>query len=165
VTFAQTGTVSLSWNPPTKNTDGSSLTNLASTKVYWGPAPSTLSSSTIINNPSAASYVVTGLNPGTWFFAVSAVNAAGAESSLSNVVQKSIAGSGPVTIAGPVFSIQTTDNSMVNPQLGTIAAGKPCDQAQGAIFGGKTYLRVNVADASLFAGVDTAGLMLVAACQ
>ena len=37
-----TGSATLSWTPPTTNTDGSSLTNLAGYKVYWGPSQGTI---------------------------------------------------------------------------------------------------------------------------
>ncbi len=30
------GTATLSWTPPTQNTDGSPLTDLAGYRVYWG---------------------------------------------------------------------------------------------------------------------------------
>lgn len=36
VNTAFAATVSLSWNPPTANTDGSQLTDLAGYKVYYG---------------------------------------------------------------------------------------------------------------------------------
>ena len=53
-----TGSATLSWTPPTTNTDGSPLTNLAGYKVYWGPPPGTYPNSVTLTNPGLTSYVV-----------------------------------------------------------------------------------------------------------
>ncbi len=76
--------------PPTTNTDGSPLTNLAGYKVYWGPSQGTYPNSVTLNNPGLTSYVVGNLAPGTYFFAATALNSAGVESSFSGVGSKTI---------------------------------------------------------------------------
>ena len=43
-----------------------------------------------VNNPGLTSYVVGNLAPGTYYFAVTALNSAGAESPMSNVGSKVI---------------------------------------------------------------------------
>jgi hypothetical protein len=85
-----TGSATLSWLPPTQNTDGSPLTNLAGYKIYWGPQQGTYPNSTTLNNPGLATYVVEGLAPGTYFFVATAVNTVGAESTFSGVASKTI---------------------------------------------------------------------------
>jgi len=85
-----TGSAMLSWTPPTQNTDGSPLTNLAGYKIYWGTQQGTYPNSTTLNNPGLATYVVEGLAPGTYFFVATAVNAVGVESSFSGVASKTI---------------------------------------------------------------------------
>jgi hypothetical protein len=85
-----TGTATLTWTPPTQNTDGSPLTNLAGYKIYWGPAAGNYPNSVTVNNPGIATYVVTSLIPGTYFFAASALNTAGTESALSLAASKTI---------------------------------------------------------------------------
>ncbi len=85
-----TGSVTLSWNPPTQNTDGTALTNLAGYKVYWGTDQNEYTNSVDVNNPGIATYVIEQLTPATWYFAVTSVNSAGAESSYSNVASKQI---------------------------------------------------------------------------
>jgi hypothetical protein len=80
----------LSWTPPTQNTDGTALTNLAGYRVYWGTSQGNYTNSTTISNPGLSSYVVEQLTPATWYFALTAVNAAGAESSYSNVASKQV---------------------------------------------------------------------------
>lgn len=85
------GSATLSWTPPTTNTDGSPLTNLAGWRIEYGPvgpAGPGLNQTLSVNGASLTSYVVSGLASGTWAFAVHAVNAAGAESVQSNIAQK-----------------------------------------------------------------------------
>jgi hypothetical protein len=84
------GSATLSWTPPTTNTDGSPLTNLVGYRVYWGPAAGNYPSSVTLNNAGLSSYVVGSLAPGTYYFAVAAVNSVGAESAKSNVGSKTI---------------------------------------------------------------------------
>jgi putative Ig domain-containing protein len=85
-----TGSVTLSWTPPTQNTDGSPLNNLAGYRVYWGTSPGNLSSSVTIPNAGLATYVVGQLTPAQWHFAVTAYTTAGSESGYSNVASKTI---------------------------------------------------------------------------
>jgi hypothetical protein len=85
-----TGSATLSWTPPTTNTDGSPLTNLAAYRVHWGTTSGTYTSSVRIDNPGLASYVVEGLAPGTYYFVVTALSSTGAESQFSNVASKTI---------------------------------------------------------------------------
>jgi hypothetical protein len=84
------GSATLSWTPPTRNTDGSTLTNLAGYRIHWGAAAGSYTNTRTVNNPGLTSYVVDGLAPGTYFFAVTALNSAGAESALSNSGSKTI---------------------------------------------------------------------------
>jgi hypothetical protein len=81
-----TGQATLSWNPPTQNTDGSPAM-LTGYKVYWGTAQGSYSNSAQIDNPGIATYVVDQLTPATWYFVVTALSASG-ESGYSNIGQK-----------------------------------------------------------------------------
>ena len=90
VVATATGSAMLSWTPPTQNTDGTALTNLAGYRVYWGTSQGNYTNSTTISNPGLSSYVVEQLTPATWYFALTAVNSAGAESSYSNVASKQV---------------------------------------------------------------------------
>lgn len=85
-----TGSVTLSWTPPTQNTDSSALTNLAGYRVYWSTTPGSYANSTTVNNPGISSYVVEQLTPATWYFAVTAINTAGVESVFSNAASKTL---------------------------------------------------------------------------
>ena len=85
-----TGSATLTWAPPTQNTDGSPLTNLAGYRIYWGMSQGAYPNSVTVNSPGLASYVVDQLTPATWYFAVTAINAAGTESGYSNVASKAV---------------------------------------------------------------------------
>lgn len=75
-----TGAVTISWTPPTENTNGSVLTNLAGYHLYYGTTRTSLNHEIKITNPGLAAYVVSGLSAATWYFALTAVNTAGSES-------------------------------------------------------------------------------------
>ena len=85
-----TGSASLSWTPPTRNTDGSSLTNLAGYRITYGTSASALSKTITVSNPGMTSYVVDGLAAGTWYFAIKAYTSSGSESATSSVASKSV---------------------------------------------------------------------------
>ena len=85
-----TGSATLSWLPPTANTDGSPLTNLAGYRVYWGTSAGEYPNSVTLNNAGLTRYVVTDLVPGTWFFAATALNSSGAESTFSDAARMAI---------------------------------------------------------------------------
>jgi hypothetical protein len=78
----------LSWTPPTKNVDGTALTNLAGYRIYYGASSTTLGQVVEIRNAGVSAYVVENLTPGTWYFAVTAFNADGKESAMSNIASK-----------------------------------------------------------------------------
>lgn len=81
------GAVTLSWTPPTQNTDGTSLTNLAGYRVVYGTSASALNQ-TVQVNAGVSSVVVENLAPATYYFAVRAYTTSGIESTNSNVATK-----------------------------------------------------------------------------
>lgn len=85
-----TGSATLSWTPPTLNTDGSALTNLSGYKIYWGTALGTYPNSVTLSNPGLTSYVVDNLVPGTYYFVATALNSVGVESTFSSAASKTI---------------------------------------------------------------------------
>ena len=84
------GSATLDWMPPTENSDGTVLTNLAGYTVYYGTSPSSLTQSVKITNPGLASYTMSNLPSGTWYFAVTSYSSAGIESTRSGVVSATI---------------------------------------------------------------------------
>jgi hypothetical protein len=84
------GSATLSWAPPTRNADGSALTNLAGYRIAYGTSSSALNRTIEVRNAGITSYVVENLSPATYYFAVRAFSASGTESSNSNVASKTI---------------------------------------------------------------------------
>lgn len=80
----------VSWTAPTTNTNGTALTDLAGYRIYYGTSPDTLDQTIDVANAGAADYVVEGLTPGTWYFAVAAYTNTGLQSGLSNITSKTI---------------------------------------------------------------------------
>jgi hypothetical protein len=87
---APSGSAALSWTPPTQNTDGSPLTNLAGYVIYYGNSPIALDNRIQLSNPGLTAYTVSSLASGTYYFAITAYSDSGAESALSNIATKSI---------------------------------------------------------------------------
>jgi hypothetical protein len=86
----QLGSATVSWTPPTQNTDSSALTNLKGYRVKYGTSASNLSLSVDLPTPGITSVMIESLSPGTWYFAVTAYNTSNVESDLSNVASKVI---------------------------------------------------------------------------
>jgi len=93
-----TDDVTLTWEAPTQNTDGSELTDLAGFKVYWGTSPGSYPNGVTLNNPGLLAYVVDMLAAGTWYFVVTALNSFGGESSPSDVASATIVAPSPTPI-------------------------------------------------------------------
>lgn len=84
------GSATISWVPPTQNTDGTALTNLAGYKLYYGTSPGAMAYVTSITNAGQTSQMIENLSAATWYFAVTAYTKGGLESGKSTVVGKTI---------------------------------------------------------------------------
>ena len=73
-----TGSVTLSWDAPTTNSDGSPLSDLAGYKVYYGTSSGNYTNSVDVGNIAGSS--VSSLTPGSWCFSVTAYDTSGNES-------------------------------------------------------------------------------------
>ena len=88
VSFAES--VSLRWDAPTTNTDGTPLTDLLGFYIYQGTATGVYGSPVYVGYTLC--YIVTGLTAGiTYYFAATAFDVSGNESAYSNEVSKLIA--------------------------------------------------------------------------
>src|SRR5262249_11574534 len=85
-TDSQANAVTLSWDPPTANADGTALVDLKGYKVHYGPTSRSYSKTVEVSNPGLTTYVVDNLPTGTYYFAVTAYNSTGVESSLSGEI-------------------------------------------------------------------------------
>jgi hypothetical protein len=90
-TTTTTGAATVNWQPPTLNTNGTALTNLAGFTIHYGTSPTSLSSTVNVTNPGLTSYQIDNLTSGsTYYFAVTAYNSSGVTSSYSPTVSKTI---------------------------------------------------------------------------
>jgi hypothetical protein len=88
--FGAPGTVTLSWEPPTENTNGTSLSNLAGFYIHYGTQSGNYSNTIQIANPGVTRYVVDKLPAGTYYFVVTAYTAAGEDSADSSQVTATV---------------------------------------------------------------------------
>ncbi|MGO9803719.1 MAG: putative Ig domain-containing protein [Steroidobacteraceae bacterium] len=90
VNAQSTGSVPLSWVPPTTNTDGTALTDLASYIINYGTSASALTDQITVSSATATTYTVTGLASGTWYFSITAYASDGTQSAPSNAVNTTV---------------------------------------------------------------------------
>lgn len=90
VTQVADGAATVNWTPPADNTDGSVATNLAGYHIHYGTTSTNLNQTVQVANVGLTSYTLSNLSSGTWYFAVSAYNSAGAESVASSIATKTI---------------------------------------------------------------------------
>jgi hypothetical protein len=79
------GSATVSWLPPTEDVNGGPATGLAGYKIYYGTSPAELTRVVQVANPGVTTVLVEGLEPGTWYFAVTAFTVANEESERSNL--------------------------------------------------------------------------------
>jgi len=78
--------VSIAWNPPTTDADGSSLNDLAGYRILFGSQSQSYSNTIDVENGGLTRYVIPNLAPGRYFFAIQAVDSSGNRSQPSNEV-------------------------------------------------------------------------------
>ena len=84
------GSLTVSWTPPARNTNGTPLTDLTGYTIRYGREPGNYTGVVRVDDPTTTQYVITGLRTGRWYFAVSANNAAGGHSDLSGEVSATV---------------------------------------------------------------------------
>jgi hypothetical protein len=89
-TAATAATVSLAWNAPTQNADGTPITGLAGFHIYYGTTAGALSTTVNVSSPTTTTYVLQGLTHGTYYFSVVAHNTSGQDSKSSNMATTTI---------------------------------------------------------------------------
>jgi hypothetical protein len=82
--------VALSWVAPSSRSDGSvlALSELAGYRVYMGTSSTNLSPLYDVEDGSVTEFTVVNLTSGSYYFAISALDMDGLESTLSQVVLK-----------------------------------------------------------------------------
>jgi hypothetical protein len=87
---ASAGAVTIDWTPPTQNTNGSALTNLAGYDINYGSSSGDYTQTITVANPGIARYVVDNLTPGTYYFSLTAYNSDGTKSPPSPEVSATV---------------------------------------------------------------------------
>lgn len=82
------GSATVFWSAPSTNADGSMLTDLAGFRVHYGRVSQSYSNVVEIGDSAQSAVLIDELEPGTYFFAVTALDQAGNESALSIEVSK-----------------------------------------------------------------------------
>ncbi len=84
------GSITLNWGPPTENEDGSTLTDLAGYKIYFGENSGSYENDIDVPNAAVTNYIVEGLTAESYAFVVTAYSESGIESTFSNEVVKTV---------------------------------------------------------------------------
>lgn len=88
LTYVSGSGQSITWTIPTQSADGTTLSDLAGFRIYYGTSPDNLNSTQDVANAAATSATVSGLTPGTWYFSVVAYDSDGFESVFSAQTSK-----------------------------------------------------------------------------
>jgi hypothetical protein len=78
------GAVTLTWTPPSRNVDDTPLEDLTGFRIYRGSQPGELAPRARVSGSGISSHFIEDLQPGLYYFALTATNAMGIESRLSN---------------------------------------------------------------------------------
>lgn len=115
------GESQITWVAPTKNCNGTDLTNLTGYSLTYGQKRIALPATPL-------TYTVSGLTPGTWWFSLAAVTPTGRSEFVT--VEKDVAPEEFVTTGTVVYTFaKRTDGILVLP-VGTIPTGVVCDATQ-----------------------------------
>jgi hypothetical protein len=118
VSFA--ANVTFSWTPPSTNSDGTPLTDLAGYRVYSGVSSGNYTQNTDAGN--VTSYTVNNLSVGsTYYFAVTAYDTSGNQSSFSNEISR--------TITAVNYYCDKDKDGYINITVDGTCAGTGCEPA------------------------------------
>jgi Putative Ig domain len=81
-----TGSITLNWTPPSTNTDGTPLADIAGYNFYIGTETGNYSQVVPVDSPGITQYVLDNMQPDTYYVAATARNSRGSESELSNEI-------------------------------------------------------------------------------
>jgi hypothetical protein len=84
------GAVTLNWQAPTENTNGTAASQLIGFYIYYGTSADNLDQWVVAWGSETTSFTVTNLASGTYYFAIAAYNWMGVESTPTGVVSATI---------------------------------------------------------------------------
>ena len=85
-----TGSATVDWIPPTKNTNGTPLTDLAGVRIYYGSSKTALNSMVQVASSTETSTTITNLSAGPWYFSAAAYTTTGVQGAMSSVVSATV---------------------------------------------------------------------------
>jgi hypothetical protein len=85
-----TGTISLNWQPPTQNEDGSPLFDLAGYVIHYGTTSGEYDNEILLDNPGLTSHLIENLAPGTYYVAATSFTSSGVESDYSGEIAATV---------------------------------------------------------------------------
>ena len=85
-----TGNAVVNWVPPTQNTNGTPLTDLAGIKIYYGTSTSNLNQMVQVAGTGATATTIPNLASGVWYFGGVSYTTSGTQSAMSSVVSTTI---------------------------------------------------------------------------
>src|SRR5271169_6560987 len=150
------GSATLAWTAPTTNTDGTPLTDLAGYKVYYGTASGNYTQNTDVGN--VTTYSVPNLNGGTYYFALTAYDTEGMQSTYSTQVSKTIPGPYTLTITDSGTGSGTVTSSPSGINCGTV-----CSEAVNA--GSVVTLTAAPTNSATFTGWSGGGCAGTGTCS
>ena len=143
--------VTLSWDAPTTNADGTPLTDLAGYKVYYGNYSGKYSQNIDVGN--VPTYTVDNLTDGlTYYFSITAYDTSGNESRYSNEVSRTIQSSQQYTLT--INKGGAGEGTVMSSPTG-INCGSDCSEAYNA--GAVAILTALPSTSSTFAGWSNGG--------
>ncbi len=125
------------WIAPTENVDGTSLTDLTGFNIYYGATSRNYSDTVPVNDPAATCHTFAPV-PGTYFVAMTALDADSNESAFSNEIIKTEAADtiprAPILLAQDeiVYTVIKQPDRFVLLPIGTVPAGTSCDPNNSA---------------------------------
>jgi hypothetical protein len=144
--IANAGSLTVKWQPPVQNTDGSTLTDLGGYKIYYGTSASALNQTISLANPALTTYSIDALPAGVWFVSMTAYSGKG-ESVRTTPVSKAVAADPEptplVTLGGYGYCATGTDTAPSMTAIGYVAAGLPCGPSVRTV-GGVKFCKVTV---------------------
>lgn len=108
----------ITWTAPTQRCDGTPLTNLAGYGLLYGTKRVDLPLTPL-------TFTVKGLEPGDWWFSLSAVDSDGDRSEFVTVT-RTVTPEEFVTVGGPVYVVIRRPDAYVLLPAGTVPAGVQC---------------------------------------
>lgn len=80
------GSIALNWAAPTRNVDGSALTDVTGYRIRYGTSATALTKTIDVRGATVLAHTISGLSPGTYYVTVQTVNSSGALSAASRPV-------------------------------------------------------------------------------